>query len=169
MKTLMHYDPFNNWGNPILDWDLMEPFRFSFTPSINGSVKEKPFEYSLEYHLPGIEKRNLKTRIENNQLIIEGKERRSSKKIFRKEKSVSESSFYRTFHLCEDMDTDKIKAKFSKGVLKITIPKKKEFINYREIPVSGGDTIVNAKEVDVENGILSRFRNKIHSMLKKAA
>lgn len=169
MKTLTNYNHISNHFNPFFGLDRFDPFTFSFTPSIDESVKEKPVEYILEYSIPGIKKRNLKTRIENNHLIIEGKERTSSKKLFGKERTVSESSFYRTFLLSEDMDTDRIKAKLTKGVLKINIPKKKEFINYREIPVSGSKNIEEAKIADSKTGLISGFQKKITSLLKKVA
>ena len=169
MKTLTKYNHISKHFNPFPGLDLFDPFTFSFTPSIDESVKDKPFEYILEYSIPGIKKRNLKTRIENNHLVIEGKERKSSKKFFGKEKTISESSFYRTFLLSEDMDTNRIKAKLTKGVLKITIPKKKEFINYREIPVSGNDSIEEARIADSKNGLISGFKKIINSLLKKAA
>ena len=124
-----------------------------------------------------MKKKDLKMKVENNQLVLEGHHRESDNKLFRKNRSISESSFYRTTVLTEDMDVDNLKAKFKDGVLFVTIPKKKEYINYREIPVNGEEVAVESSNVEDAKVIgekpihsfMETAKEKILSIFRKAA
>lgn len=136
------------------------------------SINTTPFEYKIDYSVPGMRKRDLKMKVDNGKLILEGYHRESNGKLFGKNRNVLESSFYRTTTLTEDMEVDNIKAKFKDGVLSITIPKKKAYINYREIPVSTEEVAVkNTKKVMGEktHAILATAKEKLYSFFRKAA
>ena len=175
MKTIMIYNNPFNWLNPFSDLSWFEPVTYQ-TP-VTESVNETPFEYKLEYSVPGMKKKDLKMKVDNGLLVLEGHHCESDGKLFRKNRNVSESSFYRTTALTEDMDVDNLKAKFKDGVLSVTIPKRKEYVNYREIPVNGNDIAVEeAKVVDAKvveekpiHSIMESAKEKFRSFFRKAA
>jgi len=91
-------------------------------------VIEKPEEIVVKAELPGIDVKDVEVRLENNQLVIQGEKKRESKEekdnILRME--VSYGSFYRVIPLPAEVKEDKIKAKYKKGVLTITLPKSEQ-------------------------------------------
>lgn len=174
MKTIMLFNNPFYWLNPFSELSWFEPI--SYQVPVDESMTETPFQYKLEFSVPGMKKKDLKMKVENNQLVLEGHHRESDNKLFRKNRRISESSFYRTTVLTEDMDLDNLKAKFKDGVLYVTIPKKQEYINYREIPVNSDEvTVENAKVEDAKvigdktHSIVETAKEKLRSIFQKAA
>lgn len=96
-------------------------------PAVN--IRETDNSYELEVAAPGMEKRDFKVELDNDQLIIcaekEEKNEEKNEKYTRKE--FSYRSFKRSFTLPERMvNGDKIKAKCEDGILRITVPKSEE-------------------------------------------
>lgn len=97
-------------------------FSTSSLPAVDISEKEKSFEITAE--LPGMDQKDIEIRLANGNLIIKGRKRNQG----RKEKGYHLSerhygSFERVFNLPKGVDSDKIEAQFSKGVLTLTLPK----------------------------------------------
>lgn len=175
MKSIMISNSPFNWFAPFNELSWFEPVVYQ--SPVEESVHTTPFEYKIDYSVPGMRKRDLKMKVDNGRLILEGHHRESNNKLFRKNRNVLESSLYRTTTLNEDMDVDKLKAKFKDGVLSVTIPKKKEYINYREIPVSVEDVAIeDAKVEDAKvigekpiHSFMETAKEKILSIFRKAA
>jgi HSP20 family protein len=98
----------------------------AFYPAVD--VYETKDSVVVEVEVPGMKKDDIKITIEDDVLRIHGE-----KKVEREEKDRnyyvverSYGTFERTFRLPDYVDPEKIKAKFDKGVLTITIPKKEE-------------------------------------------
>jgi HSP20 family protein len=93
-------------------------------PAVN--IIENDDEFVIEVAAPGLEKKDFKIDLENNQLTIssekEDKMEENKEKTLRKE--FRYSSFCRTFTLPETVDNDKIRAKHKDGILSVSIPKK---------------------------------------------
>lgn len=113
------------------DWMDFSTRNFSNTnttlPSINIKEDKKGFE--VEMAAPGLEKNDFKINVDNNMLTIssERKEENVTKeeeKYTRRE--FSYQSFCRSFTLPENAESDKISAKYEKGILKVFIPKREE-------------------------------------------
>ena len=91
-------------------------------------VVERDNDIFVKAELPGVEKDDLELTMTDNSVTIKG----SSKAEEKEEKEnyhrceISRGSFSRTVSLPGDVDTDKAKAKFKNGVLKLTIPKVKK-------------------------------------------
>lgn len=78
--------------------------------------------------LPGVEKKDVKISVNDNNLTIQGE--------IEKDKETKKEDYYcceraygtysRTISLPTEVDQDKIKAKFKNGILEITMPKKPE-------------------------------------------
>jgi len=97
-----------------------------WTPSVDIYETENALILSAE--VPGIEENDIEIKIEDNTLTLHG-ERKFEKET--KEENYHRierayGSFHRSFTLPNYIDQDKIKAEHENGILKITMPKKKE-------------------------------------------
>jgi HSP20 family protein len=82
----------------------------------------------LKAELPGIEHKDVDVRVENNVLTLRG-ERKFDSEVKREEYHRVErayGTFSRSFTLPNAVDTDKIKAEFKDGVLRVTLPQREE-------------------------------------------
>lgn len=93
-----------------------------------ADVTETEDRIFIKAELPGIEEKDIKLTLLGNMLTIRGE-----KKHENEEKGENHylgdryyGSFRRTFQLPSDIDADKAKAIFDKGVLKISVPKMEE-------------------------------------------
>lgn len=104
-------------------------------PAIDVFEREGNIEIELE--APGIKEEDLKIKIEDGMLIISGERKfeKEDKKenYYRMERSYG--SFSRSFSLPDNIERDKIAAKYENGLLKISLPKKAES-QPKEIPVN---------------------------------
>ncbi|MDQ7032526.1 MAG: Hsp20/alpha crystallin family protein [Desulfonauticus sp.] len=95
----------------------------SFAPAIE--VRENDEEIIVKAELPGLDKKDIDVRLENNYLILQGEKKKEEKSekdnIVRME--VSYGTFYRAIPLPAEVDESKIEAKYKKGVLTIKLPK----------------------------------------------
>lgn len=93
--------------------------------SVSVDVAEDDKAYTITAELPGIEEKDIDVSIANDVLTLKG-EKRAEKEEKSKSRYVSErayGSFQRSFALPADVDTNKIDAKFAKGVLTMVLPK----------------------------------------------
>ncbi len=93
------------------------------------ALTETDRAYQITSELPGgMGEENVEVRFAEGVLTIKGEkqEEREEKKKGYHMRERSFGSFERTFQVPEDIDTDKIKASFKKGVLAVTLPKSAE-------------------------------------------
>jgi HSP20 family protein len=98
----------------------------SWAPAVD--IFEQDGNIVLKAELPGVDPKDVEVRVENNVLTLRG-ERRFENEVKREsfhriERSYG--SFGRSFTLPNVIDTEKIKAEFKDGVLRMTLPKKEE-------------------------------------------
>jgi HSP20 family protein len=100
-------------------------------------VFEKEGEMVIRLDLPGIEKKDVKVKVLDDVLSIEG-ERKLEKKI-EEENYLCQEAFYGTFTrriaLPNPVEEYEVKATFQNGVLEIHVPVKVETEKPKEIPV----------------------------------
>ena len=100
-------------------------------------VFEKEGEMVIRLDLPGIEKKDVKVKVLDDVLSIEG-ERKFEKKI-EEQKYLCQEAFYGTFTrriaLPNPVEEYEVKATFQNGVLEIHVPVKVETEKPKEIPV----------------------------------
>lgn len=108
----------------------MEPFWTSemarTAPVVDVAEDEKGFEITAE--LPGMDEKNVEVKLANGGLTIKG-EKTEEKEETQKDYYIKErhfGSFERNFRVPDGVDKDKIEATFSKGVLKVILPKTAE-------------------------------------------
>jgi HSP20 family protein len=120
------------WG---LDYDNSWMRR---VPSAN--VLESDNDFIIELAAPGLVKDDFKVNIENDQIIISSE--KENEEVEEKEnytrKEFNYHAFSRSFMLPDLVDTDKIKAKYENGLLRIALPKKPEAKKMRKKAISIG-------------------------------
>lgn len=142
MKSLMKFDPFsmiNRW-DPFEDLRRMQREmdrvfdRFLggetmiveghgfWVPSIESYTKDGNLIYRCE--LPGIDPKDLDVSVTEREIVIKGerKETKEAKKENYLSREIAYGTFERHFALPESARTDDVKAKFSNGILEITVP-----------------------------------------------
>lgn len=91
-------------------------------------VYEDKDNFKMKIDLPGIKKEDVKISYSNGKLSISGErveeEENKDAKCHRIERTFGK--YYRSFNLPENVQADKIDAKFNDGQLSITIPKAEE-------------------------------------------
>lgn len=95
-------------------------------PAVN--IKENETDYELELAVPGRTKEDFNIEVDDNVLTIsaETKSEKTKSEENYTRKEFGFHSFKRAFTLPETIDEDKIKASYTDGLLKFTLPKKKE-------------------------------------------
>jgi HSP20 family protein len=119
-----------------------EPFNEAFgafSPRVDVSETDKEIKVSAE--LPGLDENDIEVSLARNLLTISGEKQEEAedkgKNFYRMERSYG--SFRRTIPLMVEVEADKIKAKFQKGVLTVTLPKTAEAQRQtRRIPIKTG-------------------------------
>lgn len=107
--------PFGRSLSSFAEWPI--------APAIDVVEKDDCFELTAE--VPGLDEKNIEVQLGNGLLTIRG-EKEEEKEESRKDYHMSErqyGSFRRTVQIPLGVDNEKVEATFSKGVLKVTLPK----------------------------------------------
>ena len=117
-------DFFRPW-NQLLGNSLLNRRELSMPPV---NIDENKDNYTLSIAAPGLKKDDFEIDIEGNMITIgcEKEETTEDKDSRHVSKEYSYSSFCRSFTLPENVNRDKIDARYEDGVLKLTLPKKEE-------------------------------------------
>ncbi len=95
----------------------------AFSPKVDVTENDKEIKISAE--LPGMEEKDIDVSIQKDMLTIKGEKKEEKedkgKDYYRMERTYG--SFSRMIPLPVEVETDKVEAKFKKGVLSITLPK----------------------------------------------
>lgn len=127
---------FNGGWNNALTHDTKDRM------NVPVNIKESDTAYELQVIAPGLKKEEFKINVERNVLTVsfehkeESKEEGTTKesKVLRSEYNFR--SFKRSFTLNDKIDTTGINAKYTDGVLEVTLPKKENAAPVtQEIPV----------------------------------
>lgn len=124
--TLYGANPFDLIDQMLSSGDL--PFSPNRAPVVDVLDEEK--RYVIEAELPGISEKDVKLELKDGSLSLSASrdsaddEKKADGRWLRRERG--EFKFSRSFFLPEDVDLEKIEAKFRDGLLTITLPKKAE-------------------------------------------
>lgn len=154
MNGITRYDPFNELArsplrarfdpfdmDDIFDRFMMRPIfgeRPEIEPQIRMDVKEADGKYLVNAEIPGVNKDDIHVTIDGNRVSISAevkqeKEAKEGERVIRCERSYGMAS--RSFTLADEVDQSQVQAKYSNGVLELTLPKKPGSIR-KEIPIS---------------------------------
>jgi len=116
------FKPWNEWfDNGGNFWN-----KVLSVPAVNITENKDNYEVSLA--VPGMKKDDFKIDVEGNMLTISSEKEETKeekdKKFTRKEYNYS--SFSRSFTLPEEVNQEKIEARYEEGVLKLMLPRKEE-------------------------------------------
>ncbi|RXZ43699.1 Hsp20/alpha crystallin family protein [Crenobacter cavernae] len=134
-RALANYDPFNVaenmrklFGGLFLQENWMSPVRWMTNIAQQGmtiDIAENDKSYTVLADIPGVKKEDITVEIAGNRITISA-ETKSGKEegntIIQSERHYG--SFFRSFILDKNVDDDKVAAKYTDGVLELTIPKK---------------------------------------------
>lgn len=103
-------------------------YRGGRTPSVN--IVEDNDAYHIEIAVPGLSKKDIRIDLDNDLLTISYERKESNDENSRNylKREFSYSSFSRSFQLPDTIDSDKIKANHTDGILSISLPKKEEVV-----------------------------------------
>ncbi|MBK8090394.1 MAG: Hsp20/alpha crystallin family protein [Chitinophagaceae bacterium] len=116
------FKPWNEWfdnGGSLMG-------RMMTVPAVN--IVEDKNDYKVSLAVPGMKKDDFNIDVEGNMLTISSEKEESKEEKDEKynRKEYSYSSFSRSFTLPEEVNKEKIEAKYEDGVLKLMLPKKDE-------------------------------------------
>ncbi len=117
--------------NNFFENDFANRLDRSFKVLPKTNVTEEERLYKVEMMVPGFSKEDFNLNVENDMLVIsaqkeQNNEEKDGKKVVFREYTVQ--SFERSFHLSNDVDSNKIEASYENGILNVTIPKKAEAV-----------------------------------------
>lgn len=126
MNKLTHYDPIDDFfrGFLVRPVDMGAPAE---APSIKIDVKEQEKAFVVHAEMPGIKKEDIHVNIEGPVVSISA-ERKQEKEVKEGERVLRTERYFgsvsRSFQLGQDIDDNAASAKFTDGVLELTLPKK---------------------------------------------
>lgn len=122
---------------PVLFDDFFKPWNEMFdnsrfwgraatVPPVN--ITETPNEYKVSLAAPGIKKEDFKIDVNGNMLTIsaEKEEKVEEKEDKYTRREFNYSTFTRSFAMPDDVQFDKVDARYVEGVLELMLPKKEE-------------------------------------------
>jgi HSP20 family protein len=96
-------------------------------PAVKVDVKEAPEAYTVHAELPGMKKEDIHVHIDGAVVSISA-ERKQEKEVKEGERVLRTERYFgkvsRSFQLGQEIDDGKAAAKFTDGVLELTLPKK---------------------------------------------
>ena len=126
---LARFDPF--WDvDDIFNRFMMRPLSregMEAEPHIKMDLKEADGKYVVNAEIPGVSKEDIHVTIDGNRVSISAevkqeKETKEGERLIRCERSYGMAS--RSFSLADEVDQNNVQAKYSNGVLELTLPKK---------------------------------------------
>ncbi len=115
-------------SNVIEQWFGNDSLRQGNFKNPSTNIIENDDNYVIELSVPGYSKDSFEINVERNQLHVS-----TSKSMGEtiendtyKMREFSQMSFIKSFHISNDIDTDKITARCDNGILSIVLPKKDE-------------------------------------------
>lgn len=127
MANIVRSDPFED----LFRGFFVRPVDFGNggmeNPSLRVDLRERPDAYVVHAELPGTKKEDIEVRVEGRLLTISAerkmeRELKEGERVLRTERSFGRVS--RSFELASDLDETGAQAKFTDGVLELTLPKK---------------------------------------------
>lgn len=140
-RELARFEPFGDMDDWFRKMSLRPFLRegMEIEPQIKMDVKEVEGKYLVNAEIPGVNKDDIHVTIDGNRVSISAevkkeKEEKEGEKVIRGERSYGMAS--RSFTLADEIDQSQVQAKYSNGVLELTLPKKPGSPSRKEIPIS---------------------------------
>ncbi|TAJ22185.1 MAG: Hsp20/alpha crystallin family protein [Rugosibacter sp.] len=127
-NELARLDPFADVGDFFNGFTLRPVLRnFEIEPQIKLEVSEEDKVYRVKAEIPGVKKEDINVTVDGKQVSISAevkkeKEEKEGEKVIRSERYYGKVS--RSFSLDQAVDESATQAKYTDGVLEMTLPKK---------------------------------------------
>lgn len=127
MANLTRFEPFGDIDD-LFKGFMLQPVRLEQKiPQIKLEVKEDSGAYVVRADIPGVKKDDIKVDVDGNVISISAevkqeKEQKEGQRVIRSERYYGNMS--RSFTLEQDVDEKTANAKYTDGVLELTLPKK---------------------------------------------
>ncbi|MGC2047325.1 MAG: Hsp20/alpha crystallin family protein [Gallionella sp.] len=129
MANILRYSPTENAFDDLFRGFFMRPARFEGQQEIQIKldVSEDDKGYSVHAEIPGVKKEDIHVNIDGSQVSISAevkneKEVKEGDRLLRSERYFGKVS--RTFVLDQDVDEETAQAKYTDGVLELSLPKR---------------------------------------------
>ena len=129
MVNITRFSPTSNALDDLFRGFFMQPVHFEGQPDvqIKMDVSEDDKAYKVHAEIPGVKKDDIHVSIEGNQVSISA-EVKNEKEVKEGERLLRSERYYgsvsRAFSLAQDVDEGTAQAKYTDGVLELTLPKK---------------------------------------------
>lgn len=131
MANLTRFSPLDEVFDDLFRGYFVRPVRFegdrAGAATFRVDVSENDKAYTLRAELPGVKKENIHVTIDGDTVAVSAevkteKDVKNDERVLRSERYVGK--LYRAFTLGQPMDEASATAKFTDGVLELTLPKK---------------------------------------------
>jgi len=129
MANITRFDPFSDVFDDMFR-RMWRPVRWegeAVAPEIKVDVEENDKSYLVKAEIPGVKKEDIDVQIDGNMVTISAESKRE-KKVEEKGKVIRSERYYgsmlRSFSLGNDVDQAEATAKYTDGILELTLPKK---------------------------------------------
>jgi HSP20 family protein len=129
MANITRFDPFSDSFEDMFR-RMLRPMRWegeAAAPEIKVDVEENDKAYVVKAEIPGVKKEDIDIQIDGNVVSISAESKRE-KKVEEKGKVIRSERYYgamlRSFSLANDVDQAEATAKYTDGILELTLPKK---------------------------------------------
>lgn len=132
MSNLRVFDPLFNDSFDAAMRHFFSPAQLEGTQmpalKMRVDVTESDNAYKVKADIPGVKKEDISVRIDGNVVQIDAEAKREKEEKGEGDKVLRSERYYgavsRSFSLADDVDEDKVEAKYADGVLSLTLPKK---------------------------------------------
>ena len=131
MSNITRFDPFNELVDDLFQGFLVRPLAYegreAVAPRMKVDVAEKNGAYLVTAEVPGVKKEDIHVSVDGAQVTLEA-ELKQEGEVGKDERVLHVERAYgkamRSFTLPQELDEDKVEAKYLDGVLELTLPKK---------------------------------------------
>jgi HSP20 family protein len=128
MANITRFDPFSSSFEDLFKGTLLRPMRRAFDVAeveIKMNVTRTDGAYQVEAEMPGVKKEDIHVSVDGSVVTITGevkseKEEKKGDQVLRAERYFGKVE--RTFSLPQNVDEAHVEAKYSNGILKLTLP-----------------------------------------------
>lgn len=128
MANITRFDPFSTNIDELFKGVFLRPMRLDIDApevQIKLNVTRSDGAYQVEAEMPGVKKEDIHVSVEGSMVTIAGevkreKEEKKGEQVVRSERYFGKVE--RSFSLPQEIDEAKVEAKYSDGVLKLTLP-----------------------------------------------
>lgn len=129
MANVTLYNPFDESFDDLFKGFFVRPMAFENQAPVRVQmdVKEDDKAYVVHAEIPGVKREDISVTIDGNQVAISAevkreKDDKQGEKVLRSERYYGK--VFRAFTLAQEVDDAAAQARYSEGVLELTLPKK---------------------------------------------